>query len=129
MTVNAERGFRVVTFKQFKDMNISTIEPRPLVVFVNRREAFQPPKDSLEKTEKLKRLAKTDRFIDPYRKGEYEREYRRMVVYSGRALGELREMAMESKRRQVLMVNDKDRPDAAILVKMAERFMAEEVWK
>ena len=126
-----ERGFKVVTFNEFRDMKVSTLNPRPLVVFVNRRKAFTPPIDLIQRTEELKRRAKSDRFIDPYRRKTrgYEGEYRSMIVRSSRALGELREIAMESKRKPVLMVNEKGRPDAEILIAMANEFMMREVWK
>jgi hypothetical protein len=123
-----ERGFKTVTFAEFRAMKISRLTPRPLAVFVNKRTAFQPPEDSLRRTNDLKSRAKHDRFIDPYRKGAYEREYRGMVVRSSRALKELREIAGESKRRLVLMVSNEDRPDASILVKMATEFMNRAVW-
>ena len=131
MSYNMERGFKVVTFNEFRNMHVSTLNPRPLVVFVNRRKAFNPPLDLLKRTDEWKRKAKNDKSLDPYRKRTrgYEGEYRSMIVRSSRALGELREIAMMSKRRPVLMVNDKDRPDAEILVAMANEFMSKEVWR
>jgi len=126
-----ERGFKVVTFTEFRNMKVSTLDPKPLVVFVNRRKAFTPPLDLLKRTDELKRRAKNDKSLDPFRQRTrgYEGEYRGMIVRSSRALGELREIAMTSKKKPVLMVNDKDRPDAGILVAMANEFMSKEVWK
>ena len=124
-----ERGLKVVEFAEFRKMGVSTMNPRPLVVFVNRREAFQPPGDLLERTNDLKRRKESDRNIDPFRRGGYEREYRVMLTRSSKALKQLREIAAESKRRPVLMVKDKDRPDADILVAFANLFMNKGIWR
>ena len=112
--------------------------PRPLVVFVNRREAFMPPDDLLNSTvlknwgfnEYLRRFKDNpDKMEIAIRCSHYDARYRRMVVRSSKALKQLREIAMESKKRQVLMVNDKDRPDAEILISMANVMMNTGVWK
>jgi len=124
-----DRGFKVMPFGDFRKLGVSTMNPRPHVVFVNRREAFTPPKDLLARTDDLIRRKKSDPNIDPYRRGGYDREYRYMVTRSSAALKQLREIASISKKRQVLMVNDKDRPDAEILVSIAQTMMNNEVWR
>ena len=124
-----ERGFKVVSFGEFRKMGVSTLNPRPLVVFVNRREAFTPSKELLARTDDLMRRKKSDPNIDPYRRDGYDKEYRYTVTRSSKALKQLREIAAESKKRQVLMVNDKSRPDADILVSIANIMMNNEVWK
>jgi len=123
-----DRGFKVVTFDEFKALKVSTLKPRPLVVFVDKREAFAPSRGLKEKTEDLKSRARSDRFIDPYRKGGYERDYRGAFVRNGRALSELRGIAAKSRRRLVLMVRDGDSPNAEILVKLANHFLNGAVW-
>jgi len=128
MSALPDRGFKVVTFDEFKALKVSTLKPRPLVVFVDKREAFAPSRDLKNRTDDLKSRAKHDRFIDPYRKGDYEREYRGRLVRSGEALKALREIAAESRKRPVLMVREGDSPNAEILVKMAKHFMDRAVW-
>ena len=121
-------GIRVMPFGEFRKIRVSTLTPRPLVVFVNRREAFQPPKDLVEKTEDLIRRRKSDRNIDPYRRGGYDREYRYAVTRRGEALAQLREIAGESRRRPVLLVRDKDYPDADILASIIQTMKGNGVW-
>ena len=115
-------------FTEFRQIKVSSLSPRPLVVFVNRREAFKPSKDLTEKTEDLIRRSKSDRFIDPYRHGGYDREYRFTLSRRGKAMSQMREIAAESRRRPVLLVRDNEHPDADIVLSMIKTMMSNGVW-
>lgn len=123
-----EQGIRVMPFTEFRQIKVSSLSPRPLVVFVNRREAFKPSKDLTEKTEDLIRRSKSDRFIDPYRRGGYDREYRFTLSRRGKAMSQMREIAAESRRRPVLLVRDNEHPDADIVLSMIKTMMSNGVW-
>lgn len=126
-----ERGFRVVTFSEMREMKVSQMKPRPKVVFVNRRKAFQPPSDTLAQYIELKRRAKSNPRIDLRQSafGErYRNRYGHKIIRSNDAMGQLRRLAEESRERPVLMVIDKDRPDGEILVELVNHMMASGAW-
>jgi len=123
-----DRGFKIVTFNELRKMKVSTMEPRPRVVFVNRRKAFQPPVDTLEKYNKLKKMQEDNPYIDPQRGDIYKKRYWQKIIHSSDAMTQLRRLAEESRKRLILMVKDKDRPDGEILVELATHLMNGEVW-
>jgi len=123
-----ERGFKVVTFSEMRKMKVSTMSPRPKVVFVNRRKAFQPPSDTLARYHDLKRRAESDDRIDPLRGDVYRNRYGHKMVNSSDAMVQLRRLAEISRERPVLMVKDKPRPDAEILVELVNHMMASGAW-
>lgn len=122
------RGFKIVTFNEMRKMKVSSMRPRPKVVFVNRRKAFQPPEDTLAKYRDLKRRAESDPRIDPLRGNVYWNRYGHKMIRSNAAMNQLRRLAEESRERLVLMVIDKPRPDAHILVDLIKNMMAGEAW-
>jgi len=148
----SERGFKTITLQQMREMNVSTLDPRPKIVFVNRREAFKPYKESLDKYLELMRKYKdhprqqeialragyvrdregnirTDRRTrQPLWGSIYESRYRMKITRSGEALKQLRRLAGQSRDGVILMVSDKPRPDASILVDIAQQMMNAEVW-
>lgn len=123
------KGFRIVKFSEMRKMHVSTMKPRPKVVFVNRRKAFQPPDDTLAKYHDLKRRALSDPSrIDPLRGDVYKNRYGLKLIRSKEAMSQLRRLAEESRERLVLLVVDKDRPDAEILLGLVNHMMAGEAW-
>ena len=134
-----DKGFKIVSLQEFRDMKISTMDPRPTVVFVNRKKAFKPPSDLLHSTvapnwglyEYLRRFKDERNAMELALKGcKYETRYRYRIVNDGDSLKLLRKLASESKKRPVILVKGKDnRPDADILVSMAKKFINDEVWK
>jgi len=54
-TPRPETGFKTLTFQEFRQLGISRLDPKPKVVFVNRRKAFKPPEDLLRGYEDLMR--------------------------------------------------------------------------
>ena len=123
-----QHEIKVISFSEFRNMKVSTLDPRPLVVFINRREAFKPNKELIAKTEDLMRRKKSDRMIDPFRRGGYDADYRYTIGKRGKALGQLREIATESRSRPVLFVKDNEYPDADILLSMIKVMMNNGVW-
>jgi len=122
-------GFRIVEFKEMKRMKVSTMDPRPKVVFVNRRKAFQPPDDTLAKYKDLTRREKSDPgHIDPLRGDVYKNRYGLKIIRSNEAMGQLRRLAEESREKEILLVIDKDRPDAKILLDLIEHMMVGGAW-
>lgn len=123
------KGIRIVKFSEMRKMHVSTMDPRPKVVFVNRRKAFQPPDDTLAKYHDLKRRAKSDPSrIDPLRGDVYRNRYGLKMIRSSDAMGQLRRLVEESRVREVLLVVDKDRPDADILLGLMNHMMAGGAW-
>jgi len=125
------RGFSVVTFSEMREMRVSQMKPRPKVVFVNRRKAFQPPSDTLAQHEELDgmdgRVARITNTQSAF--GErYRNRYGHKIIRSSDAMGQLRRLAEESRERPVLMVIDKDRPDGEILVELVNHMMASGAW-
>jgi len=126
-----DQGFKIITFQEFKKMKISQMKPKPVIVFVNRRTAFKPNKDV---------LARYDDFMRKYtgnprqhqfsmEGSHYDANYRRRIIRDGESIRELRKLAVKSKAESIYMVKDKPRPDAEILVDIAEQMLGADVWK
>jgi len=126
-----ERGFSVVTFSEMREMRVSQMQPRPKVVFVNRRKAFQPPSDTLAQYVEMRQRAKSNPRINLRQSafGErYRNRYGHKIIRSSDAMRQLRRLAEISRERPVLMVIDKDRPDGDILVELVNHMMASGAW-
>lgn len=123
-----DSGFKIITFGEMRKMKVSTMIPRPKVVFVNRRKAFQPPNDTLTSYIDLKRRAKSDPRIDPLKGDMYKNRYGQKMIRSREAMHQLRRLAEESRGRQVLLVVDKPRPDAEILLELLNHMMVGGAW-
>ena len=130
----SEVGFKVVTFKQLREMNVSTMTPRPKVVFVERREALRPPEDKIRKYNEMMRRTKDSRGTDTEKRDRivdgigYERLYRRKLLHSGKALKTLRDLTGVSRERLVVLVQNNDRPDSAIIKNICEFMKAGGTW-
>ena len=127
-------GFKIVTFKELRDMKVATIDPRPKVIFVERRESLRPPKDKIEKYEELLRRMKDSRGTDAEKQqraadaSHYDRLYRHKLLNSGESLKTLRELAGISRERLVVLVQNNDRPDSQIIKNICEFMKAGGTW-
>ena len=129
-----ETGFKIVTFKQLREMKVSTMKPRPKVVFVERRTALHPPEDKIRKYNEMMRRLKDSRGTHDDKRTRvtestaYENLYRRKLLHSGKSLKTLRELAGTSRERLVVLVQNNDRPDSEIIVKICDFMKATETW-
>lgn len=118
-----EKGFRVVSFKEFRRMRVSEMRPKPKVVFVNKRRVFTPPGDTLQRYKEMMRRYKGHPRQREFAliKSNYDGNFRRRMVRDSDSLAALRKLSEISKDRLVLLVMTEDRPDAGILVSIARR--------
>lgn len=126
-----ETGFRVATFKEFKELGLSQLKPKPKVVFVNRRSAFKPPEDVLKRyTEFMRRYTGNPKQKEFSLNGSsYDRRYRQRLLNNNDSMKAMRNLSQQSRVRLVYMVTDKDRPDADIIVNICRQMIGGGVWK
>ena len=127
-----ETGFKIISFQEFRELGVSTMKPKPKVVFVNRRKTFKQPIDTLA------------RYLDFMRRYEYrgpklqkqfslegshyDERYRHKLLKNKDAVRSMRSLATISKQQAVYMVYDKPRPDAEIIVNICGIMMNDGVW-
>ena len=127
-------GFKIATFKQLREMNVSTMKPRPKVVFVERRESLRPPEDKIRKYEELLRRMKDSRGTDADKRqraadgSHYDALYRHKLLNNGKSLKTLRELTGISRERLVVLVQVNDRPDSEIIKNICEFMKAGGTW-
>ena len=125
-----ETGFRVATFKEFRILGLSKLDPKPKVVFVNRRRAFKLPEDVMQRYDDFMRRytgnSKQKEFA--LRGSSYDSRYRHRLLNNKDSMKEMRALSSLSRQKLIYMVTDKDRPDADIIVGICRQMVGSEVW-
>ena len=128
-----ETGFKIVTFKEFRKLGLSKLDPKPKVVFVNRRRAFKPPEDVLRRYSEFMRRylgrkpAQQKEFA--LRGSSYDGRYRQKLLNNKEPMKAMRILSGLSRKGLVYMVTDKDRPDAEIIVSICTQMIGGGIWK
>jgi len=126
----SEPRFRVVTPQQLREIRRERKIKKTHVVLVNRREYFQPYRDTLRRYLRFR-----ERYGERPRANEfalsgvnYASMYRRKIVSDGKALSHLRSLAKKSRESTVYFVKENERPDCEILVDICKTFMRQGIW-
>lgn len=116
------RGIRTITFKEFKALGVSKMKPKPKVVFINKREAFNPPDDNIDRfNDLLRRFSSERRHTPESAKGtalyvsNYDVAYRRKIMRNAKAMKTMRKLSELSRKRLVYLVSTNDLPNGAII--------------
>lgn len=124
-------GFHKVTPEQLSKIRMEKHPKRTQIIFVNRREYFKPPGDTMKRyLEYLRRYKEYPTRRERYALdgSHYKSMYFHKITNNGKALSVLRGATERSRKMPVYFVDETGRPDCDILIEICNTRINHGVW-